>query len=102
MASTDQQTTLAPTPAQERVIADVLAERQRQNDKWGPQFHHPLEWLSILGEEYGEACKAANEGHWGGKYWIGYREELVQVIAVAFAAIERLDANAAVTGDYEP
>jgi NTP pyrophosphatase (non-canonical NTP hydrolase) len=76
------------------VLGEVLRERARQNAKWGEQNHHPMEWLSILGEEVGEACEAANEAHWhasGRQPWAGYRKELVQVAAVAVAAIEALD-----------
>lgn len=36
----------------------ISDERVRQINKWGEQ-HHPAEkWSAILGEEYGEACKA--------------------------------------------
>jgi hypothetical protein len=36
----------------------VIAERERQDRKWGVQIHPPAIWLVILGEEVGEACKA--------------------------------------------
>lgn len=40
----------------------VVAERQRQDEKWGDQSgNHPFEWMSILGEEFGELCEAVNE-----------------------------------------
>lgn len=38
---------------------DVWEERIRQDSKWGPQTHDPRAWLTILGEEFGEACQAA-------------------------------------------
>lgn len=43
----------------DRVISldDVLAERLRQNAKWGPQHHDPIVWLAILAEEVGEAAR---------------------------------------------
>lgn len=41
------------------VVIEVLYERKRQDDKWGPQHHDPTVWLAILGEEFGEACQAA-------------------------------------------
>jgi hypothetical protein len=50
--------------------------------------------MLILGEEVGEAQKAALEASWGGgSTWGDYRAELVQVAAVALAAIESLDRN---------
>jgi len=79
-----------------RWAQEITAERQRQNEKWGEQRHPPLLWLSILGEEYGEACAAANEAHFDGYArsgdWSDYRKELIQVAAVAVAALESLDA----------
>jgi len=68
------------------VIGMVVDERKRQDDKWGEQNHNPERWLAILGEEVGEACKAVLEGDAE-----GYRKELVQVAAVAVAAVENLD-----------
>jgi hypothetical protein len=47
----------------ELVLRDVEWERREQDRKWGPQHHSPMEWLAVLGEEYGEACKAALESH---------------------------------------
>lgn len=46
---------------QEKIIDDVLAERNRQDMKWGEQNHNAYVWASIIGEEYGEICKAINE-----------------------------------------
>lgn len=65
---------------------EVIDEMRRQNEKWGEQNHAPLMWLSILGEEYGEACKAVIESNID-----EYRKELVQVAAVVFQMIECLD-----------
>ena len=92
------------TPAlwrQQRVLADVITERQRQDIKWGPQQDHtPLEWLSILGEEYGEACQATNKAYWGNRPWAAYRDELIQVAAVAVAMVENLDQRASEDRPY--
>lgn len=76
-----------------KVHLDVVEERNRQDTKWGEQNHHAIEWLSILGEEVGEAFKGANEAHWGGKSYENYRAEMIQVAAVAIAAVECLDRN---------
>ncbi len=64
----------------------MLYERKRQDGKWGEQNHHPLKWLAILAEEFGEASKAWLEGE-----GVKYRDELVHVAAVALAAIESFD-----------
>lgn len=82
------------------VLAHVARERSRQDAKWGPQNHTPIEWIAILSEEVGEASKEALEHHWAGKYYpsdperLGrLRSELIQVAAVAVAAVESLDRN---------
>lgn len=50
-----------PVNAQQKIISDVIAERKRQDEKWGEQNHDNFVWSSIIGEEYGELCKAINE-----------------------------------------
>lgn len=47
--------------SQQNIINDVLSERKRQDEKWGEQNHFPERWGNIIGEEYGEMCKAINE-----------------------------------------
>ena len=44
--------------------------------------------MTILGEEYGETCQEALRMHFGSKDDVDYIGELVQVAAVAVAAIE--------------
>lgn len=81
------------------VLRDINGERRRQDEKWGVQNHRPFKWISILGEEFGEVCKAALEVHFKKKYtddafvddYSDYRKELIEVAAVAVAAIENLD-----------
>lgn len=82
------------------VLLTVASERERQDVKWGPQNHSPIEWIAILGEEFGEASKEALEHHWAGKHYpvdplrlLRLKDELYQVAAVAVAAIESLDRN---------
>ena len=67
-------------------VIDMIDERKRQDAKWGEQSHSLPWWMLILGEEFGEAQKAILEGDHA-----GYRAELVQVAAVAIAAIESFD-----------
>lgn len=78
------------------VVVEILMERVKQDSRWGVQNHNPADWLTILGEEYGEACKAALEArfpHYAKCDYGKYRHELVQVAAVALAMIECLDRN---------
>lgn len=79
-------------------LQSVIAERTRQDTKWGQQNHDPVFWLGILGEEYGELCQAINETVFdngpeerqkGG--YANMRAEAVQVAAVAVAFVEMLD-----------
>jgi NTP pyrophosphatase (non-canonical NTP hydrolase) len=70
----------------EKVFALILAERERQDAKWGSQRHlAPLVWLAVLTEEIGEVAKAILEHEPS-----GVRDELVQVAAVAVAWLSAL------------
>lgn len=82
------------------VAGEVMQERGRQDQKWGLQDHTPVEWISILGEEFGEAAQAANDIYFvlencnqetRARTLNEFREELLQVAAVAVAAVEDLD-----------
>lgn len=63
----------------------VLAERARQNEKWGEQNHQLAVWLPILVEEVGELASAILY-RWEGKESKQkpkeLENELVQVAAV--------------------
>ena len=70
-------------------------ERNRQDAKWGDQSgNHPFEWMSILGEEYGELCEAVNETCFSNadKRERGGQDKIIKeashVAAVAVAIIE--------------
>lgn len=92
-------------------VNEVLAEREKQNRKWGEQNHSIIEWQGILMEEVGEAAREAVDYHfknpvknsWG-VYMIAteaeqtarlerYRKELIQTAAVAIQMVECLDRN---------
>ncbi|MBS2100688.1 MazG-like family protein [Carboxylicivirga linearis] len=80
------------------IFNEIVEERKRQDEKWGEQNHKPVEWCAILGEEVGEVNKAALEAHFKMYYkdnekLANYREELIQVAAVAVAMIESLERN---------
>jgi NTP pyrophosphatase (non-canonical NTP hydrolase) len=68
------------------ILQEIVAERGRQDLKWGTQNHRPADWLAILGEEFGEVCRAVFE-----KDATNYREELLHVAAVAVSMMECLD-----------
>ena len=70
------------------ILNEVFEERQSQYKKCGEQNYSLYKWITILGEEVGEACKAALESFHG-----NYRKELIQVAAVAVAMIESYDSN---------
>jgi len=71
------------------LLDEIAAERQRQDRKWGERNHSPLFWLAILQEEIGESAKAILEDD-----LLAYRQEMIQVAAVAIAAIESIDRQA--------
>jgi NTP pyrophosphatase (non-canonical NTP hydrolase) len=74
-----------------RVYQDIAAEVARQDAKFGDQtWKIPLMWSAILAEETGEVAQAVIEGNAA-----GYRQELVQVAAVAVNAIRAHDRQAA-------
>ena len=78
-----------------KVMSEVTTERLNQEAKWGQQDHGDFEWLTILGEEVGEACEAALKSaplmgeHTQTVHEL--RKELIQVAAVAIAHIEAID-----------
>jgi NTP pyrophosphatase (non-canonical NTP hydrolase) len=86
---------------QDLIVEEVRFERRRQDDIWGQQNHDLAIWIMILTEEVGEAAKEACDATfpkepdpWAGRRArIRYRQELIQVAAVAVAMIESLDRN---------
>lgn len=86
-------------PATAATLQLVAGERAAQDAKWGEQNHAPMEWLSVLGEEVGEASKEANIARWSDDPAVRrtalerYRTEMLQVAAVAVATVESLDRN---------
>ena len=72
----------------EKIVKFIMAERARQDEKWGEQNHDIYKWLAILGEEVGEANKAALENDYS-----ELMQELIQIGAVTVAMIESLERN---------
>ena len=88
------------TPEQNRALADVRAERARQDELWGADRDlHPAIWHLILAEESGEVASATQElldaAPGARTHQLRHlRTELTHVAAVAIAWIEALDREA--------
>ena len=68
----------------ETALQEIRAERARQDAKWGADRRlDPRTWLAVLVEEVGEVARADLEADYD-----NYVVELVQVAAVAVAAIQ--------------
>lgn len=76
-------------------IEKVINERKRQDKKWGEQNHSPMFWLSIIGEEFGEMCKEANEYEFSSdlKRIQDLQAEAIQCAACCVAMAESLGRN---------
>lgn len=72
--------------------ADVLLERDRQDNKWGVQRHDMGTWLKILVEEVGEVAQAMQQDMYCAKDSDADNlyTELIQVSAVAQAIAEQV------------
>lgn len=85
----------------------VSTERYIQNQKFGEQNHNTVEWVAIIGEEFGEASKEAVDFHFKNPIKIqgeyhdaseslqelrlsNFKEELIQLAAVTIQAIESI------------
>jgi hypothetical protein len=73
---------------EKKILKLVEVERDRQQRKWGIQTHSIPEWMTILGEEFGEACKAGLETEYREASLEGLEKELIQTMAVALAILE--------------
>lgn len=78
----------------EKIIAMISAERDRQDAKWGSDRRLDWTlWSTILTEEVGEVAEACLDQQFKPhtKHLIALQAELVQVAAVAIAAIEHTE-----------
>ncbi len=75
----------------------ILAEREKQDDKWGEQNHNPYIYLAILVEEIGELAQSILHTQFGGDMGndkgglYHLRKEAIHTAAVAMAIVECLD-----------
>ncbi len=91
----DVRPALHDTPYMQEAVDRVIRERRRQIKLWGENSdNQAFEWMSILGEEFGELCEATNETFFkNGTHPErgGYEKiikEAVEVAAVAVAIVE--------------
>ncbi len=79
--------------AVDRTLTDAKAERLKQLEKWGPKELPVMEWLGLLMEEVGEAARELNQIGPGSdaEAEARLRAELIQVAAVALAAVQQID-----------
>ena len=92
----------------EVVFIDVISERNRQDEKFGPDRNlKPLQWLSILMEEVGEFAQecnkqenmhesleeAANAPNNPLPFSLEMRKEIIQITAVGFCILEWMERN---------
>ncbi len=77
----------------QKITQDIFTEIKRQDDKWGEdRDNHPLVWLSILQEEFGELAREINDADFKPfELSENYRTELVQIVAVGMQAIKNFD-----------
>lgn len=82
-------------------LSDVRQEFERATEKHGSPMLSPHEMIAIIGEEFGEACKAMVQAHHGetendSEKWAEFRNELIQTAAMCIKAIAYFD-----TGRFE-
>ena len=115
MANDTTPSILGDLPTPHLPALSGLAQRLTDNlDKWGHQALTPHQWLAILTEEAGEAAKEANAWHWPHpdpattyheatqQALARLRHELLDVAAVAVAAVEDMDRRLAGQPPHPP
>lgn len=87
---------VGPVSLLEQILAEIAAERKRQDEKWDGATHddqHTSEdWHGILTDYAGWARRMAHQGspHKA-------RRRLIQVAAVAIALVEQIDRDKSLT-----
>jgi len=72
----------------------VAEERHRQFLKWGDQSGlSVVEWVAILGEEFGEVAREAVEHRFQYKPLQDFKKEVMQMTAVGVQILEALEIN---------
>ena len=77
------------------VLDSIIAERLRQNEKWGKDSGNSmLGWVPIIGEEFGEWCETVNETafpnpeHPDRSGYCNIYREIIHLAATAMACAE--------------
>jgi hypothetical protein len=75
----------------QRILSEVREERTRQQEELGYALdhdagHNPADWVALLARYVGRAGDGGDVGD-----ALAYRRRLVQVAAIAVAAVESLD-----------
>lgn len=77
--------------AQLRVMHDVAQERRRQDDEFGGASHNdqhqPAEWVAMIVKQLGKTVAHCTEDQASREY----RQRMVNVAALAVAAVESYD-----------
>jgi hypothetical protein len=61
----DYGTTYSTAPKRQPILAEIGRVQRVKSLEWGTGHLEPLEWVAILGDEFGDLCKAAiNEHDW--------------------------------------
>lgn len=79
-------------------VADVITERESQDQHWGmvtSNPHTPVEWMSILMKQVGQAAESSNTAHWYGPNDQNIRRQLIQIMAVSVAILDQQEALSA-------
>lgn len=88
----------------ERVIVDVMAERDRQDSQWGgpghDDTHDVADWLAYIQSQGDKLFDGLQDGQMPEPE--AARSRLVKIAALAFAAIESLDRQYPLADDTEP
>jgi hypothetical protein len=59
----DHGTTYSTAPRRQPILAEIGKVHRAKALEWGTGHLEPLEWVAILGDEYGDLCKAAIKEH---------------------------------------
>lgn len=82
--------TVTPERLRERILPEIVAERERQDGQWGgdehDDRHSPEEWAALIAKHLGRGVYALEEDT---------RRSWVVVAALAVAALESADRTAA-------
>ncbi len=83
-------------------VCDILTRRIDQKVKWGKiDSHHPVIWVGILSKQLGQVADSALDIEFSAnnpsEFKMQLRHQLVDVAAVALAAIEQIDRQASIS-----